>query len=106
MSENFQGWYAGKVEKKIKAGQNTSDVAVINGIPVMREHIPRWLIDFYQYIQKKTQQSLFCWQDKLPYVSKLGLLFPVENHVNVFVYRPSGICKSTKSVVFNLTEGS
>ena len=48
LSEKCQGWYAGKVEKKIKAGQNIIDM----GIPVMREVTSRWLIDFYQYTQK------------------------------------------------------
>ena len=52
---------------------------------------------------------LFCWRYRLPYVSKLSLLFPVENHVNVLVQvqriSPKWH-KSTKSVVFNLTEGS
>ena len=49
LSEKFQGWYAGKVEKKIKAVQNISDM----GYPVLREVTSRWLIDFYQYTQKK-----------------------------------------------------
>ena len=53
MREKFQGWYAGEVEKKINAGQNTSDIAIIEmGIPVMRELTSCWLIDFYQYMQK------------------------------------------------------
>ena len=34
MREKFQGWYAGEVEKKINAGQNTSDIAIEMGIPV------------------------------------------------------------------------
>ena len=34
MIEKFQGWYAGEVEKKINAGQNTSDIAIEMGIPV------------------------------------------------------------------------
>ena len=52
MREKLQGWYAGEVEKKINAGQNTSDIAIEMGIPVMRELTSRWLIDFYQYVQK------------------------------------------------------
>ena len=36
---------------------------------------------------------LFSWRYRLPYVSKLGLLFPMGNHVNILVksnvYRPS-----------------
>ena len=52
MREKLQGWYAGEVEKKIKAGQNTSYIATEMGIPVMREITSRWLIDFYQYMQK------------------------------------------------------
>ena len=36
MREKLQGWYAGEVEKKINAGQNTSDIASEMGIPVMR----------------------------------------------------------------------
>ena len=47
MREKFQGWYAGEVEKKINAGQNTSDIAIETGIPVIRELTSRWLIDFY-----------------------------------------------------------
>ena len=54
MREKLQGWYAGEVEKKINAGQNTSDIAIEMGIPVMRELTSRWLIDFYQYMQKNT----------------------------------------------------
>ena len=52
MREKLEGWYAGEVEKKINAGQNTSDIAIEMGIPVMRELTSRWLIDFYQYVQK------------------------------------------------------
>ena len=52
MREKLQGWYAGEVEKKINAGQNTSDIAIEMGIPVMRELTSRWLIDFYQYVKK------------------------------------------------------
>ena len=53
MREKFQGWYAGKVEEKINAGKNTSDIAIEMGIPVMRELTSRcnWLIDFYQYME-------------------------------------------------------
>ena len=50
MREKLQGWYAGEVEKKINAGQNTSDIASEMGIPVMRELTSRWFIDFYQYV--------------------------------------------------------
>ena len=35
--EKLQGWYAGEVEKKINAGQNTSDIPIEMGIQVMRE---------------------------------------------------------------------
>ena len=57
-SEKFQGWYAGKVEKDINVGQNTSDIAVEMGIPVMRELTSRWLIDVInQYMQKNQQSS-------------------------------------------------
>ena len=52
MREKLQGWYGGEVEKKINAGQNTSYIATEMGIPVMREITSRWLIDFYQYMQK------------------------------------------------------
>ena len=52
MRENFEGWYAGEVEKKINARQNTSDTAIEMGIPVMCELTSHWLIDFYQYMQK------------------------------------------------------
>ena len=45
MRKTFEGWYAGEVEKKIKAGQNTSDTAIEMGIPVMRELTLRWLIN-------------------------------------------------------------
>ena len=34
MRKKIQGWYAGEVEKKINAGQNTSDIAIEMGIPV------------------------------------------------------------------------
>ena len=51
MRENFQRLYAGEVEK-INAGQNTSDIAIEMGIPVMGERTSSWLIDFYQYMQK------------------------------------------------------
>ena len=51
MREKLQGWYAGEVEKKINAGQNTSDIPIEMGIQVMRELTSRWLIDFYQYVQ-------------------------------------------------------
>ena len=47
ISKKIQGWYVGEVEKKIKAGQNTSDIAIYLGIPVMPELTSRWLIDFY-----------------------------------------------------------
>ena len=57
-SEKVQGWYAGKVEKDINVGQNTSDIAVEMGIPVMRELTSRWLIDVInQYMQKNQQSS-------------------------------------------------
>ena len=52
MREKFQGRNAGEVEKKINAGQNTSDIAIEMGIPVIRELTSRWLIDFFQYMQK------------------------------------------------------
>ena len=52
MREKLQGWYAGEVQKKINAGQNTSDIAIEMGIPVMRELTSRWLIDFYKYVKK------------------------------------------------------
>lgn len=51
MRENVQRLYAGEVEK-INAGQNTSDIAIEMGIPVMGERTSTWLIDFYQYMQK------------------------------------------------------
>ena len=52
-SEKFQGWYVGKV-----VGQNTSDIAVEMGIPVMHELTSRWLIDVInQYMQKNQQSS-------------------------------------------------
>ena len=37
MREKFQGWYTREVEKKINAGQNTSDISIDMGIPVMCE---------------------------------------------------------------------
>ena len=95
MSEKIQGWHVGEVEKKIKAGQNTSDIANYLGIPVMPELTSRWLIDFYQYIADPEKPSYHCFVGDTDY----------RMYLSSGCYFLCGT-RSTKSVVFNLTEGS
>ena len=53
-----RGFRVKRCSIKINAGQNTSDIAIEMGIPVMRELTSRWLISFYQYMQIRRSSTM------------------------------------------------